>query len=57
MTGHYTQDEVLQLVAYAADRGVRVVPEFDIVSFSTTYQSFHYFVNILTQPGMKMWGV
>jgi hexosaminidase len=28
--GHYTQAEIRELVAYAADRGVRVVPEFDV---------------------------
>ncbi len=26
----YTQDQIRQLVAYAADRGVRIVPEFDV---------------------------
>lgn len=26
----YTQDQVRELVAYAADRGVRIVPEFDV---------------------------
>ena len=33
IAGHgqfYTQDQIRELVAYAADRGVRVVPEFDI---------------------------
>ena len=28
--GHYTQDEVRELVAYAAARGVRIVPEIDM---------------------------
>jgi hexosaminidase len=28
---YYTQDEVRQIVRYATDRGVRVVPEFDLV--------------------------
>ena len=28
--GHYTQDEVKELVQYAKDRGIRVIPEFDL---------------------------
>ena len=28
--GHYTQDEVKGLVQYAKDRGIRVIPEFDM---------------------------
>lgn len=27
---HYTQAQIRELVAYAADRGVRIVPEFDV---------------------------
>lgn len=29
MAGHYTQQEVVDLVSYARDRGIRVIPEFD----------------------------
>jgi hexosaminidase len=34
---YYTQDEVRQVVAYATDRGIRVVPEFDMPGHSTTW--------------------
>jgi hexosaminidase len=27
---HYSQDQIRELVAYAGDRGVRIVPEFDV---------------------------
>jgi hexosaminidase len=33
----YTQAEVRQVVAYARDRGVRIVPEFDIPGHSTSW--------------------
>ncbi len=34
---YYTQDEVCDLVAYARDRGIRVVPEFDMPGHSTAW--------------------
>src|SRR5437588_8872720 len=34
---YYTQDEVRDLIAYAKDRGIRVVPEFDMPGHSTAW--------------------
>lgn len=38
-TAYYTQDEVREIVAYARDRGIRVVPEFDMPCHATAWFS------------------
>jgi hexosaminidase len=55
----YTQDEVRELIAYAHDRGIRVVPEFDMPGHSTAW--FVGYPELASGPGPyeieRKWGV
>jgi hexosaminidase len=56
---YYTQDEIRGLIAYARDRGIRVVPEFDMPGHSTAWFVGH--PEIASGPGPyqieRKWGI
>lgn len=55
----YTQDEVRDLIAYARDRGIRVIPEFDMPGHSTAW--FVGYPELASKPGTysvaRTWGI
>jgi len=55
----YTQDQVRAVIAYARDRGIRVVPEFDLPGHSTAW--FAGYPELASAPGPysveRKWGV
>lgn len=55
----YTQDEVRQVLVYARDRGIRVVPEFDIPGHTTAW--FSAYPELASAPGPytieRFWGI
>ncbi|SPE41965.1 Beta-N-acetylhexosaminidase [Candidatus Sulfopaludibacter sp. SbA3] len=58
--GHfYTQQEVRQVVAYAAERGIRVIPEFDIPGHTSSW--FVGYPELASAPGpyeiQRRWGI
>lgn len=56
---YYTQEEVRDLIAYAHDRGIRVVPEFDMPGHATAW--FVGYPELASGPGPysieREWGV
>jgi hexosaminidase len=56
---YYTQDEIRDLIGYAGDRGIRVVPEFDMPGHSTAW--FVGYPELASGPGPyaieRQWGI
>jgi hexosaminidase len=56
---YYTQDQVRDVIAYARDRGIRVIPEFDMPGHSTAW--FVGYPDLASAPGPytieRNWGV
>ncbi|MBV8820437.1 MAG: family 20 glycosylhydrolase, partial [Acidobacteriaceae bacterium] len=56
---YYTQDQIRQVVAYARDRGIRVVPEFDVPAHSAAWLAGYPELGSVPGPYQieRTWGI
>jgi hexosaminidase len=56
---YYTQDQIRDILTYARDRGIRVIPEFDMPGHSTSW--FVGYPELASRPGpyriIRTWGI
>lgn len=52
--GYYTQDEIKEIVAYAAERGIEVIPELDIPGHSVAILAAHRELGCSFRHGEKI---